>query len=158
MGSAGDQEKESMARRFFQGLEQRIGGTDGQSIGLVNETDLPFADERPIDELLFDLSDLLDLDLRRRRFRIGLDHETVRVCPSRDLYASATVPAAVDIVRVARLLTVQCLGQPHSGHPFSDPSLTVEEVGVGQAPVAHACLEQGDGLFVTGDISEGHGS
>jgi hypothetical protein len=55
-----------MTGRFFQGLEERVGRTDGQSIGLVDEADLPFADEWSIDELLFDLSDLLNLDLRRR--------------------------------------------------------------------------------------------
>jgi hypothetical protein len=66
------------------------------------------------------------------------------------------VATAVGIVRVARLFTIQSLSQPYSGHPLSDSGLAVEEVGVGQTPIAHTRLEQGDGVFVAYDISERH--
>jgi hypothetical protein len=82
MEPAGDQDEEAMTRRFFQGLEERVGCSDRQSVRIVNQTNLSVSDERSIDKLLFDLPHLLDFDLRRCSFWIGLDDEVIRVRPS----------------------------------------------------------------------------
>lgn len=157
MRSTADQDKEPVTGGFFQGLEQCVGCSNGQSIGLIDETNFPFPDERSIDELLFDLAYLLNLDLGRRCFRVGLDYETVRVGPCRNLEARSAVSTAVSIVRVVYLFTVQRLSQPYSGHPLSDSGLAMEQVGMGEASMTEACLEYGDRLFVACDVGEGHG-
>lgn len=95
MESAGDENEETMTRRLFQGLQERIGCTDRQAICVVNQANLPFPDEWSIDELLFDLPHLLDFDLRRCGLRIGLDHKVIRVRPSGYLQAGSATATAV---------------------------------------------------------------
>ena len=146
-----------MTRGLFQGLEERVGCPDRQSVRVVNQTHLPFPDEWSIDELLFDLPHLLDFDLRRGGFRIRFDDEVVRVGPSGYLQAGSAMPTTVLSLCLRGLLAVEGLSQPYGGHQLSDPGLTVEQIGMGQASTAHGRLKEGDGLLVARDISERHG-
>ena len=68
-----------MVGRFFQRFQECVCRADGHTIGVVDQADFSFPDERSVHDLLFDLADLLDLDLRRREFAIRFDNEKVRV-------------------------------------------------------------------------------
>ena len=136
MEPAGDQDEETMAWRLFQGLEERIGGTDGQSVRVVNQANLSFPDEWSIDELLFDLPYLVDFDLRCCGFRIGLDDEVIRVCSRGYLQTGSATSTAVLSLRLQGLLAVEGLDQPHGGHRLPDLGLAIEEIGMGQASIA----------------------
>ena|SRR6476661_3786677 len=138
MEPAGDQNEETMARRLFQGLEEGIGGTDGQSVRVVNQANLSFPNEWSIDELLLDLPHLLDFDLRRCCFRIGLDDEVIRVRSRGYLQTGSATSTAVLSLRLRGLLAVEGLGQPHGGHQLSDLGLTIEEICMGQASIAQS--------------------
>src|SRR6185437_11418962 len=93
--SAGDQDEETLTGGLLQGLEERVGCPDRQSVRVVNQANLPFPDEWSIDELLFDLPHLLDFDLRHCCFRVGLDDEVIRVRPCGYLQAGSATPTAV---------------------------------------------------------------
>ena len=141
MEPAGEEDKETMTRRLFQGLEECIGCPDRQSVRVVNQANLPFPDEWSIDELLFDLPDLLDFDLRRCCFRIGLDDEVIRVRPRGYLQARSATPTAVVSLSLRGLLAVEGLGQPHGGHQLSDPGFAMEQIRMGQASIAQGRLK-----------------
>ena len=146
-----------MTRRLFQGLEERVGCTDRQSVRVVNQANLPFPDEWSIDELLFNLPHLLDFDLRRCRVRIGLDDEVIRVRPCGDLQAGSATATAVLSLRLRGLLAVEGLSQPHGGHQLSDSGFAVEQIRMGQPSIAQCRLKEGDGLLVACKIGERHG-
>ena len=76
-----------MIRWLFERFEQRIGCADGHAIGVVDHADLAFADERPIHDLLFDLSNLFDLDLGSRQFTVRFNDKVVRMRAGLDLLA-----------------------------------------------------------------------
>ena len=87
-----------MTRRFLQGLEQGVRGPDRQTIRIIDHADLSLPHQRPINELLFDVPDLFDLDLRRRQFAIRFDDDIIGMGACRDLMARAADPASVLIV------------------------------------------------------------
>ena len=146
-----------MTRRLFQGLEERVGRADRQSVRVVNQANLPLPDERSINELLFDLPHLLDFDLRRCCFRVGLDDEVIRMRPRGDLQAGSATATAVLSFCLRGLLAVEGLSQPHGGHQLSDPGLAVEQIRMGQPSIAQRRLKEGDGLLVACKIGERHG-
>src|SRR5262245_13189913 len=53
-------------------------------------------------------------------------------------------------------LAVQGLGQPQCGQAFSNGTFTVEEIGMGQAPMGDGCPESGNRMVVTDDVAERH--
>ncbi len=146
-----------MTRRFFQGLEQRVGCPDRQAIRVVNQANLPLPDERPIDELLFDFPHLLDLDLRRGGFGIRFDDEIVRVRPSGDLEAGSATTTTILSFCLRGSLATEGLSQSHGGHQLSDPGFAVEQIGMGQTSMAQGGLQDGDGLRMACDIGKRHG-
>ena len=76
-----------MIRWFFERFEKSIGGAEGQPVGVINDADFTVADERPIQDLLFDLTNLLDLDLWCRQFTVRFDHEEIGMYPGVDVPA-----------------------------------------------------------------------
>lgn len=141
MGPTGDENEETMPRRLLQGLEERVGGADRQAVRIVDEADFPLTDERSIDELLFDLPHLLDLDLRRRCVAIRLDDEVIRVRPGDYLQTRSATATTVLKPRRRGLLAVESLSEPHRRHQLSDPGLTIEQIRMGQSPVAQRRLK-----------------
>ena len=135
VGSAGDQEEERMSRRFLQRLEQRVGGADGHAVGFIDQADFPFAHEGAIDELLFDLPDLFDLDGGVGEFTVGIDRDEVRVRSRGDLQAGAAGAATVQSIRGRRLLAVQGLGKMDGRETFPDRFLAVEQIRMSQPVV-----------------------
>lgn len=157
MEPAGDEDKETITGRLFQGLEERVRCTDRQSVRVVNQANLSLPDEWTINELLFDLPHLLDFDLRRCGFWIGLDDKVIRVRPSSYLKAGSATATAVLSDCLGGLLAVEGLSQSHGGHQLSDPGFAIEHIRMGQASIAQRCLKEGDGLLVACDIGERHG-
>lgn len=76
-----------MIRWFFERFEKSIGGAEGQPVGVINDADFTVANERPIHDLLFDLTNLFDFDLWCRQLAVRLDHEVIGMCPGVDLLA-----------------------------------------------------------------------
>jgi hypothetical protein len=157
MEPAGDQDKETVTRRLFQGLEECVGCPDRHSVGVVNQANLPFSDEWSIDELLFDLPYLLDFDLRGGCFWVGLDDEVIRVSPRGYLQARSATPTAVLSLSLRGLFAVEGLSQSHGGHRLSDSRFAIEQIRMGQAPIVQGRLKEGDGLLVACDFGERHG-
>lgn len=157
MEPASDEDEETMARRLFQGLEERVGGSDRQSIRIVNQANLPSPDEWSVDELLFDLPHLFDFDLRRCGLLVGLDDEVIGVCPRGYLQAGSATPTAILDLRLRELLAVECLSQSHGSHQLPDPGFAIEQIRMGQAFIAQGRLKEGDRLLVADDIGERHG-
>src|SRR5206468_3690739 len=112
---------------------------------------LTCADERAIHDLLLNLADLLDLDLRGGLFWVWLHNKKVRVCLHVDLFTRTAGPAGVQVMPVGCRLAVQGLGQPQCGEAFSNGTFTVEEIGMGQAPMGDGCPESGNRMVVTDD-------
>lgn len=156
MEPTGDQDKETVTRRLLQCFEQGIGCADGHSIRIVDQADLLLADERPIDKLLFEFSDLVNLDLGYRRLRIGFDDKIIGMGLSRNLQAGAALAATVRGLSEHWAVTIQDLRQPHGGHTLADVAIAVEEIGVSESLIGQAGLEEGNGLLVACDIGKRH--
>jgi hypothetical protein len=73
--------------RLFEGFEERVGRADRHAIRIVDQANLPHTDEGAVHDLLLDVANLLDLDLRGGLFRIWFDNEKVRMCMRVDLLA-----------------------------------------------------------------------
>ena len=63
--AAGDQDEQAVSRGFLQCFEEGVGCADRQPVGVVDQTDFAFSHERPVDELLFNLAHLFDLDYNK---------------------------------------------------------------------------------------------
>ena len=131
-----------MTRRLLQCLEQSIGCADGHAIRIINQADLLLADERPIDKLLFEFSDLLNLDLGCCRLRIGFDDKIIGMRLSRDLQARAALAATVRGLSEHWAVTIQDLRQPHGGHALANVGIAVEEIGVSESLIGQTSLEE----------------
>ena len=88
-----------MSRWFFEGLEQRVGRSQGQPIRLINDADLSTADKGPVDDLRLEIPDLLDLDLGVGLFLVRFDQQEVRVGTSFDLMTGPAGSTGVGNVR-----------------------------------------------------------
>ena len=74
-----------MIRRFLEGFEQRVGGADGQAIRFIDQADFSLADEGTVYDLVFDVTNLFNLDLRRCELTVRLDEKKVRMRAGLDL-------------------------------------------------------------------------
>jgi len=81
--------------RFFQRLQECVGRSDGQAIGVVDHTDLAVCGQRPIHDLLFDFPDLLDLDLWSRQLAVRLDKEVIGMSAHADVVTGAALTAGI---------------------------------------------------------------
>lgn len=126
-----------MGRRFFQRFQERIGCADRHTVGIVDQTDFSLADERTIHDLVFDIADLLNLDLSGGLFRIRLDDEEVRVRTGFDLSAGSAGAATVETLCLGRPLAVQRLRQANGRQTFSHCILAMEQIGVSQPLMGH---------------------
>jgi hypothetical protein len=122
-----------MGRWLFQRFEERVGRADGHAVGVIDQADFPLADERTVHDLMFDVADLLNLNLPGGLFRIRLDDEKVRVCAGLDLLAGSAGTATVDPFRNRRLFAVERLRQTNRRQLFPDRLFTVEQIGMRQS-------------------------
>ncbi len=122
-----------MVGRLLQCFEQRVCRADGHAIGIIDQADFSFSDQRAIHDLLLDLPDLLDLDLRRGQFAVRLDDEKIRMSAGLDLFAGPAGAAGVDRLAGKIALAVQRLCEAHRGRSLADRVFAVKEVGVSEA-------------------------
>ena len=126
-----------MGWRLFQGFQQRIGCADGHPVGIVDQEDFLPADQRLVGDLMFQIADLLDFNLRIGQFRVRFDRKKVRVRAGFDLHAR---PArAARITSVARL-AIDGLREAQGEQLFPDSLVAVEEIRVGDAIVTERGL------------------
>ena len=100
-----------MGRRLLQRFEERVGCADGHAVGVIDQADFPLADEWTVHDLMFDVADLLNLNLPGGLFRVRLDDEKVRVRAGFDLLAGSAGAATVDPFRDRRLFAIERLCQ-----------------------------------------------
>ena len=82
---------------------------------------------------MFDLADLLNLDLLSGLFRVRLDDEKVRMRAGFDLSAGSACATTVETVRLGRPFAVERLREANGRQSFSNRLLAVEQIGVSQA-------------------------
>src|SRR5262245_44316235 len=121
-----------MTGRFFERLEKCIGSADGQSVGVVNHADLSISDEGPIHDLLFDLTNLLNFDLRRRQFRIRLEDEVIGMCTGIDLVTGPADSTGIEIWLGWMPLAEKRLRKGVRRCSLADRIFTVKQIGMRQ--------------------------
>ena len=141
---------------FFQRFEECVGGADGHAVGVVDQADFAVSDEGTIHDLLFDLPNLFDLDLRRREFTIRLNDEVIGMRARADLMAGAAGSASVEGVLGWTILAVKRLCEAESGRSLADGIFAVKEIGVCQTLPGCRSLERGDSRTVTNDRVKRH--
>ena len=118
---------------LFQRFEQRVGCADRHAVGVVDQTDFPLTDERAVHDLVLDLADLLNLDLRGGLFWVRLDDEKVRMRAGVDLLAGSAGATTVETFCLWGPFAVECLRETNGRQSFSDRLLAVEQIGMSQA-------------------------
>jgi len=142
--------------RFFQCLEERVGSADGHPVGVVDYADFAVSDQGPIHDLLFDLPNLFDLDLRRREFTIRLNHEVIGMRADVDVMAGAAGSASIEGVLGWTIFAEQRLCEAESGRSLADGIFAVKKIGVCQTLPGCCSLERGDSRTVANDRVKRH--
>ena len=145
-----------MIGRFFQRLEERVGGADGHPVGVVDYADFAVSDQGPIDDLLFDLPNLFDLDLGCREFTIRFNHKVIGMRARVDVIAGAAGSASVEAVLGWTMVAEKRLSEAESGRSLPDGIFAVKEIGMCQTLPGCRSLERGDGRAVANDRVERH--
>ena len=122
-----------MGRWLFQRFEERVGCADRHAVGVIDQADFSLTDERTVHDLMFDIADLLNLNLPGGLFRVRLDDEKVRMCVGLDLLAGSAGAATVETVRSRGPFAVERLRKANGRQSFPDCLLAVEEIGVSQS-------------------------
>ena len=122
-----------MRGRLFQRFQQRVGCADRHAVGVVDQTDFSFTDERTVHDLVLDFPDLLDLDLLGGLLRIRFDDKKVRMRASFDLLAGSASTTTVEAFYFGRPFTVECLRKTNGCQSFPDGILAVKQIGVSQS-------------------------
>ena len=145
-----------MIGRFFQRLEERVGGADGHPVGVVDHADFAVSNQGPIDDLLFDLPNLFDLDLGCREFTIRFNHKVIGMRARVDVIAGAAGSASVEAVLGWTMVAEKRLSEAESGRSLPDGIFAVKEIGVGQTLPCRRRLERDDGRAVANDRVKRH--
>jgi hypothetical protein len=106
---------------------------DRHAVGVVDQTNFSLTDERAVHDLVFDLADLLDLDLLGGLLRIRFDDKKVRMRAGFDLLAGSASPTTVETFSFGRPFAVECLRKTNGRQSFPNRVFAVEQIGVGQS-------------------------
>lgn len=145
-----------MGRWLFQRFEERVGCADRHAVGVIDQADFSLTDERTVHDLMFDIADLLNLNLPGGLFRVRLDDEKVRMCVGLDLLAGSAGTATVEPFHLGRSFAVERLCEANGRQPFPDRVLAMEQIGVRQSLMGDGGLQKGDGLLMADTVAKGH--
>lgn len=145
-----------MIGRFFQGLQQGIGGADRHAVGFVDHADLPIPDQRPINELMLDFTDLFDPDLRIGLFRIRSDACEVGMGLRIDLTAAAAHTASVHRRGARAAVAEQGLRETRCEQALADAIRSMKEIGMREPVAGDRCLQESFGPIMADDVCERH--
>src|SRR6185295_19547012 len=95
-------------------------------------TNFSFTDERTIHDLMFNLADLLNLDLLGGLFRVRFDDKKIRMRADVDLLAGPACATTVEAFCFGRPFAVERLRKANGRQSFPDRVLAVEQIGVSQ--------------------------
>ena len=101
-GLAGHQNKYTVVGWILQGLEKGIRGVGREPVGVVNDTDFMRAEQWTVDHVTFNLSNLIDFNLRVGFLPFRLDHQRVGIGTRGHLATGSALSAGVRLRRSRR--------------------------------------------------------